>query len=82
MIENGSIEVVTNGESEGFVFGPDTDLGPLDDTSMNAEVARISGAVVGKKKTNAHADYGCKGVFDGIDRDGEPCRISVWELPR
>ncbi len=82
MIQNGSIEVVTGEENEGFVFGPDTDLGPLDEMSMNAEVARISGAVVGKKEPNELADYGCKGIWTGIDRNGEPCKISVWELPR
>ncbi len=80
MIQNGSIEVVTGEESEGFVFGTDTDLGPLDDASMNAEVARVSGAVVGKAEPNDHAAYGCKGVWNGINRDGEPCKISVWEL--
>ncbi len=82
MIQNGSIEVVTGENSEGFVFGPDTDHGPLDEVTMTAEVARISGSVVGGVEPNSHAAYGCQGVWNGIDRNGEPCKISVWETDK
>jgi len=79
MIQNGSIEVVTGENSEGFVFGPGTDHGPLDEVTMTAEVSRISGSVIGKEEPNTYAKYGCKGVWNGIDRNGDPCRMSVWE---
>ncbi len=80
MIQNGSIEVVTGENSDGFVFGPGTDHGPLNDADMNAEVLRIGDAIIEVEEVNNHAAYGCKGVWNGINRNGEPCKISVWEL--
>ncbi len=81
MIQNGSIEVVTGEMSEGFVFGPDTDYGPFDNvTNIDAEVLRISDAIINSEEPNAYAANGCQGVWNGIDRNGESCKISVWSL--
>jgi hypothetical protein len=77
VIHNGSIEVVVGEDSEGTLITADN---PLDETNLEAEVTRLTGATVGDAQENRHEAYGCLGVWTGTNRAGEQAKVSVWEL--